>query len=122
MAKAYKSKKKKQLSKSKTIEINDGVSSTSSLLSSLCPLKDIEIGEIDKIPPIYIGRKRNYFQSLLKKEIKEKKLKLKPMPNKRRNKFQAPYNWYTSFFFSKIIPIKGFRKLKKCLFRVIRRE
>jgi len=73
MVKAYKLKKKKQLSKSKIVEINDSISSTSSLLSSPCLFKkDIEIKETDKIPPIYIGRKRNYIQSLLKKEIKEK--------------------------------------------------
>jgi len=62
MAKAYKSKKKKQLSKSKTIEINNSVSSTFSLLSSPCPSKkDIAMGETDKIPLIYIGRKKNSF-------------------------------------------------------------
>jgi len=73
MVKAHKLKKKKQLSKSKIVEINNSVSSTFSLLSSLCLFKkDIEIEETDKIPLIYIGRKRNYIQSLLKKEIKEK--------------------------------------------------
>jgi len=61
MAKAHKLKKKKQLSKSKIVEINDSILSTSSLLSFPCPSKkDIEIEEIDKIPLIYIGRKRNY--------------------------------------------------------------
>jgi len=73
MAKAHKLKKKKQLSKSKIVEINDSISSTSSLLFSPYPSKkDIEIEETDKIPLIYIGRKRNYIQSLSKKEIKEK--------------------------------------------------
>ena len=67
MVKTYKSKKEK-LSKSKTIEIIDDIlstsTSTSSLLSSPCLFK----------PPIYIGKKRSYFQSLSKKE-KEKKEK-----------------------------------------------
>ena len=73
MAKVYKLKKKKQPSKSKIVEINNSISSTFSLLFSLCLFKkDIEMEEIDKIPPIYIGRKRNYIQSLSKKEIKEK--------------------------------------------------
>ena len=58
MVKAHKLKKKKQLSKSKIVEINDSVLSTSSLLSSFYPFKkDIEIEETDKIPPIYIGRR-----------------------------------------------------------------
>jgi len=85
MAKTYKSKKK--LSKSKTIEIIDDIlstsTSTSSLQSSPCLFK----------PPIYIGKKRSYSQSLSKKEKekKEKKSIPKPMPNKRGDRFQAYY-------------------------------
>jgi len=60
MAKAHKLKKKKQLSKSKIVEINDSISSTSSLLFSPClSKKNIEMEETDKIPLIYIGRKRD---------------------------------------------------------------